>query len=923
MDNIKNQFNNSTLNNPVFNYGTKSIKKHLGNLPILPEIFLGRADDLQKIHNLLFLGDNLLLLVNGVGGIGKTTVASYYYATYVNEYKHLAMVFAEKSIADALLSLAIYLEVEFEQNASELERINKILIALAELEKPCLLIIDNANNLNDLDKWYPYLRSCSKLHLLLTTRISRYENAASYQVNALNDADAKLLFKKHYRNYNDSEDNLLQSILVAIGYNTLVIELLAKNLNNFNNILRKNYTLSDLLDDIQKKGVLALTKSANVKTDYKLNPAKPEEIIEAMYSVGELTEPEKQMLSVLAVLPAEKIPFGNMVKLLPSVTDLDRLLLSLAQKGWIEFDENLKSFKCSPVIQEIIRKQNKNSLNIDCQELTDSLTNLMDYDEQSGHLLNVTYIEGVIFASYAEMVCNILFPFGPNISILYQHLGSFFANYGNINKALKYFENHYNLSKKLFESNSQNEGFKKDLANSYKKLGNTNTSLGNLNKALKLFEDSTILINDLYGSNPKDVGLKYDLAISYNKLGETQTSLGNIEKAFKYFEESTLLIKELFESNPKDVNFKYGLAISYKKLGETHTSFGNFEKSFKYFEDFNLLTEELYKSNPQNVSFKHSMATSFNKLGETYISIGNFDKALKCFEDDLKLSKELYESNPHKLDFKNGLAVSFGKLGESLTNLGNIDKALNHFEDFSKLMKELYKSNPQNVGFKNNLAASFSKLGETHSSLGNLDLALKFFEESFELIKELYESNFHDIVFKHNLAVMLSKLGETHSILGNFEKALRYFENSYELSKELSESNPQNISFKNSLASSFSKLGETHKAIGNLDIALKYFKDFSEIMKKLNNLNPKNVRFKNGLAISYEKLGIVYTSQGNLNKALKYFEKRLQLGKELFESNPLIVEYKNNLAISYEKLGETHTDLGNLDKALKYFKEYH
>lgn len=106
-ESIKNQFIESTLNNPVFiDYGHRKIKKHLGTLPILSEVFLGRNDDLKKIHNILFSGEKLLLLVNGEGGIGKTTVASYYYATYMDDYIHLAWVFAESNIADAILKLA-------------------------------------------------------------------------------------------------------------------------------------------------------------------------------------------------------------------------------------------------------------------------------------------------------------------------------------------------------------------------------------------------------------------------------------------------------------------------------------------------------------------------------------------------------------------------------------------------------------------------------------------------------------------------------------------------------------------------------------------------------------------------------------------------------------------------------------------------
>ena len=62
----------------VNNYGAdgKKINKHLGILPPLPTLFIGRNESLQKVHDLLFSGENVLLLVNGEGGFGKTTFAA-------------------------------------------------------------------------------------------------------------------------------------------------------------------------------------------------------------------------------------------------------------------------------------------------------------------------------------------------------------------------------------------------------------------------------------------------------------------------------------------------------------------------------------------------------------------------------------------------------------------------------------------------------------------------------------------------------------------------------------------------------------------------------------------------------------------------------------------------------------------------------
>src|SRR5690606_33540111 len=129
--------------------GERRIPHALTPPPFLTEIFLGRQDDLQLIHDKLFAPGSNLLLVNGEGGIGKTTIASKYYHTYQHEYIHVAWVLSEKSIANALLLLAVPLGLQFDERQDTKQRLEALLTAMMNLEKPCLLVVDNANELPD------------------------------------------------------------------------------------------------------------------------------------------------------------------------------------------------------------------------------------------------------------------------------------------------------------------------------------------------------------------------------------------------------------------------------------------------------------------------------------------------------------------------------------------------------------------------------------------------------------------------------------------------------------------------------------------------------------------------------------------------------------------------------------------------------
>ena len=164
--------------------------------------------------------------------------------------------------------------------------------------------------------------------------------------------------------------------------------------------------------------------------------------------------------------------------------------------------------------------------------------------------------------------------------------------------------------KELYAANSNNVAFKHGLAISYEKLGETHTSFGNLDKALEFYEERKQLSKELYAANPNNVAFKNGLAVSYSNLGETYTSLGHLDKALEFYEERNRLGKELYAANPNNVAFKNGLAISYAQLGVfSRDQLKNETKARTYFKQAETLWLELVRDAPQFVQFKKFLGT--------------------------------------------------------------------------------------------------------------------------------------------------------------------------------------------------------------------------------------------------------------------------------------------------------------------------
>ena len=190
-------YENKALPPPITSVQTLPLLHELTPPPFKPSYFIGRDVELESIHNKLFKENPLLLLVNGEGGIGKTSLASEYYRRYKDEYKHTAWLTYDQSISDTLIQLSKYLDIIFEETASTQERLDTVLTKMANIHGPSLLVIDNANEPEDLQRHQKILQCFTNLHILVTTRVNG-TGIDEYRIESLDYEEALRVFKKHY-----------------------------------------------------------------------------------------------------------------------------------------------------------------------------------------------------------------------------------------------------------------------------------------------------------------------------------------------------------------------------------------------------------------------------------------------------------------------------------------------------------------------------------------------------------------------------------------------------------------------------------------------------------------------------------------------------------------------------------------------------
>ncbi|MFT3909841.1 MAG: tetratricopeptide repeat protein [Ferruginibacter sp.] len=782
--------------------GNQNLTKPATNIPIClsagqPSVtadFIGRDIELADVKEKLT--KHSMLLINAEGGMGKTTLAAKFLEDNLANYTHYAWLFCDAGIIEQFKTLASPLGIDLSNYATEEEQLLAIKTKLENIGKNCLLVLDNINepkHIEELQKYFGGLH----IHIIITSRCQDVLHKKEYTLNHLEPEIAKEFFKIHYDEKTEEFEKLLDKFLVAIGYNTLMIELFSKNLHELSAL---GETLETILKHFEKEGLYLGSKSFEIQTEYISNvrkqAASTDDIINAIYDLTKLDEPERYYLVNLALLPAESHPLKILLEAFIQDDNIafTKLLINLAKKGWLNTDTI--SYRMNPVIQQIVLTKNRMSLHNDAE-----------------HLIS-------------------------NVSDMLKHAGGSLVNLKNYQKAQPFAVIAQSLSIQLLDESFEMGMLIFNLSEYYKGIGDFISSIRELELATNIFKKNST----------------ENYSVCLERFGDIYQKKGDFKKALQFFEKNNELSKELVSKDPHSESNKRSLAVSFSRLGEIYEDQGDFRTALQLYEKYNELAKELVGANPNKEEFKNGLAISYEKFGGIYEQLGDFKKALQFFEKETELMKELVDANPHSESLKNGLAISYERSGEVYKKQKDFGKALQFFEKFNRLMKELADTNPHSESLKYGHAVSYSKLGEIYEEQKNFKISLQFFEQDNELMKELVDANPYSESLKNGLAVSYSKLGNIYKLQGDFKKALELFEQDTELSKELFEANPDSVLLYNGLAISFSKLGtvykEMHEPKKMKDNYLKAEVIWAELTKKV----PEAIEFANNLAWIQSKL---------------------------------------------------------------------
>ena len=504
--------------------------------------FVGREEELEEISRRFADGDRLVVLT-GLGGMGKTELA----AKYGRDYPGLVYFIRfdttfTRTLANMVHGIRPRLTAE-ELRLEESILIKKVQTLLERSAPEDLLIIDNADSdtgaLADLMKEPGYrLLQSLPLRLLVTTR-SDYPRAIP--VRAMADEPLFKIFRNHDAPLSEPE---MRELIRAVNGHTLTVDLIARTLADNWVPVSPPEMLSAISD-----ATLHAEDFPEVGTDYNgdLEQLHIYQRLRGVFQVAKIPPTEQQLLRLATLLPDAGMEVRLFRKALSA--ELLRVFPGLGRRGWLSADHQLLTIH--PVVRLVCRTE-LTPTEKDCGEFLDRLWG--QYDEKQYLLSQYTQMAELFTIAHDRLGehhgrwLNRAGTLLNSVGIAYDHLGDHEKELEFKLKALKIFEQVLPPTHPDLATSCNNVG------GTYLRLGDQEKALEYRLKALALWEQV------LPPTHP-------DLATSYNNVGYTYGYLGDHEKALEYqFKALGILEQSLPSDHPHNVVCRGNIAMTYARM---------------------------------------------------------------------------------------------------------------------------------------------------------------------------------------------------------------------------------------------------------------------------------------------------------------------------------------------------------------------
>jgi tetratricopeptide (TPR) repeat protein len=348
-------------------------------------------------------------------------------------------------------------------------------------------------------------------------------------------------------------------------------------------------------------------------------------------------------------------------------------------------------------------------------------------------------------------------------------LGNVYYSLGEYQKAIEFHQQSLAIKREIGDRGGE--------ATSYNNLGTVYYSLGEYQKAIEFHQQSLAI--------KREIGDRGGEATSYNNLGTVYYSLGEYQKAIEFHQQSLAITREIGDRG--------GEAASYIGLGNVYQSLGEYQKAIEFYQQSLAITRE--------IGDRAGEAASYIGLGNVYQSLGEYQKAIEFHQQSLAITR--------KIGDRESEAYSYGNLGNVYYSLGEYQKAIEFYQQSLAITRE--------IGDRGGEAKSYGNLGNVYDSLGEYQKAIEFHQQSLAIKREIGD--------RRGEAASYNNLGNVYGSLGEYQKAIEFHQQSLAITREIGDRGGE--------AKSWFNLGLTYYKLDRISEAKEAFLQSRELYQAL------------------------------------------------------------------------------------------
>ena len=820
--------------------------------------FVCRESELEQIDAIL--NEKNYVILEGMGGIGKTELVKKYAEKYKAEYDIVQFVTfsgnLESTIAVSLLfnnfDASRYTKIHGDNAISEMYRDKIIRLKDKKYGKRTLIVMDNYNTPHD-DKFSEF--TSGEYKVIFTSR-EKHEGNVFLEINNMeNKADLLALFRSYYAPSElaiEDEAAVNEIIGLVLGH-TMTVMLIAS-------AMRKNRkTPKEMFERLQNSLDPRLRTKIAVEKEGLNSEERSKVMYEHVQTLFDMTEIHANgnysfVMTNMALVPYTGLDIRTFYdwalrEYYESQGHDDEYygdLEDLIERRWIQSSNDLVSLH--PVISDVAGKV----LIPDSKKCVALIQSLIKFAEDNK---DKTHAERVKSMKVLELACKRVADDTEAAANLSSAFASAAYSLAKYDAAIAYYRKASGILEKTLGAEHP------DTASSYNKIGHAQFHLGKYSEALEWYRK----VLDVHGAEHSDT------VTCYNGIAEVHRFLGEYYEALKWLRKALVVRENILGAEHPDT------ADSYNRIASViHGNFDEYREALEWLRKALAVYEKVLGAEHPDT------AATYNSIADVHSDLGEHREALEWRRKELT-AREKAPSTEHPDTAANYIRIAdiYSKLGEHCEALKWHRKALTVYEKVH---------GTEHPG----TAASYNKIGIAHGKLGKHREALKWQRKALAVHEKA-------LGVEHPITIALYEaIGSAHGNLGEHREALEWYRKVLALEKLFGAEHFI-------IACVYFNIGKAHSDLGEHREALEWHHKALAVRKKVHGTEQP------ATADSYNNIGLVHNDLGEYREALEWHHKALAVREKVHGTE------HTDTASSYNNIGVVHDDLGEYREALEWY----